>query len=55
MLQSLGNYGPLKCREFYALEKLQRQGFILQRLLEIAKAGADINLHGGELLNFIRP
>ncbi|PVD34013.1 hypothetical protein C0Q70_05275 [Pomacea canaliculata] len=46
LLESLGNYGPLKCREFYALEKLQRQGFILQRLLEIAKAGADINLHG---------
>ncbi|XP_070200744.1 rho family-interacting cell polarization regulator 2-like isoform X2 [Littorina saxatilis] len=45
LLESLGNYGPLKCREFYALEKLQRQGFILQRLLAIAKAGSDINLH----------
>lgn len=45
LLESLGNFGPLKCREFYALEKLQRQGFILQRLLAIAKAGSDINLH----------
>ncbi|XP_076450883.1 rho family-interacting cell polarization regulator 2-like isoform X2 [Babylonia areolata] len=45
LLESLGNFGPLKCREFYALEKLQRQGFILQRLLAIAKAGTDINLH----------
>ncbi|KAL8580671.1 hypothetical protein ACOMHN_004713 [Nucella lapillus] len=51
LLESLGNFGPLKCREFHALDKLQRQGFILQRLLAIAKAGADINLHAVLMLS----
>ncbi|CAL1527663.1 unnamed protein product, partial [Lymnaea stagnalis] len=23
LLENLGNYGPLKCREFYALDRLQ--------------------------------
>ncbi|BFZ04133.1 hypothetical protein BsWGS_07172 [Bradybaena similaris] len=45
LLENLGNYGPLKCREFYALDRLQKQAQILEKLVEIAKAGTDVDLH----------
>lgn len=48
--KNLGNFGPLKCREFYALDHLQKQAQILEKLVELAKAGADVDLNAGELL-----
>uniref|UniRef100_A0A2C9L8V1 FAM65 N-terminal domain-containing protein n=1 Tax=Biomphalaria glabrata TaxID=6526 RepID=A0A2C9L8V1_BIOGL len=45
LLENLGNFGPLKCREFYALERLQKQTQILEKLVEIAKAGPEVDLH----------
>ncbi|CAG5115189.1 unnamed protein product [Candidula unifasciata] len=45
LLENLGNYGPLKCREFYALDHLQKQAQVLEKLVEIAKAGTEVDLH----------
>ncbi|XP_046369139.1 rho family-interacting cell polarization regulator 2-like isoform X3 [Haliotis rufescens] len=45
LLESLGNFGPLRCREFYALDKLQKQAFIIESLMKIAKQGPDVDLH----------
>ncbi|XP_059161938.1 rho family-interacting cell polarization regulator 2-like isoform X2 [Physella acuta] len=45
LLENLGNYGPLKCREFYALDRLQKQAIILEILVTLAKAGPEIDLH----------
>ncbi|BFZ16049.1 hypothetical protein BsWGS_19088 [Bradybaena similaris] len=44
LLQNLGNFGPLKCREFYALDYLQKQAVILDQLVEMAKAGNEVQL-----------
>lgn len=49
IFQSLGNFGPLRCREFYALDKLQKQAFIIESLMKIAKQGPDVDLHSGTL------
>ena len=48
LLQNLGNFGPLKCREFYALDKLQKQAKILENLMKIARVGSEVDLHPGE-------
>ncbi|KAH9488901.1 hypothetical protein Btru_058632 [Bulinus truncatus] len=45
LFTNLGNYGPLKCREFYALDHLQKQTKILEKLVEIAKSGPEVDLH----------
>ncbi|XP_050408049.1 rho family-interacting cell polarization regulator 2 isoform X2 [Patella vulgata] len=45
LLESLGNFGPLKCREFYALDKLKTQSGIIAALLKIARAGPNVDLH----------
>ena len=44
LLENLGNYGPLKCREFYALHRLQKQAVVLEKLLEMAKCGPEVDL-----------
>ena len=50
LFQNLGNFGPLKCREIYSLEKLSKQADIIEDLISIAKAGSVVtNLHAGKL------
>ncbi|XP_069133439.1 rho family-interacting cell polarization regulator 2-like isoform X1 [Argopecten irradians] len=44
LLESLGNFGPLKCREIYALDKLQKQAEIIESLIKVASTGAVIDL-----------
>ncbi|CAG5126588.1 unnamed protein product, partial [Candidula unifasciata] len=44
LLQNLGNFGPLRCREFYALDYLQKQAVILERLVKTAKSSQEVNL-----------
>jgi len=46
--QNLGVFGPLKCREIYALDKLEKQCGVIEALLEIARAGATVDLHEGD-------
>ena len=41
-LQHLGHFGPLKCKEIYALAKLRRQADIIERLMDIARAGSEV-------------
>lgn len=45
LLESLGTFGPLKCREIYALDRLQKQAEIIENLIQISTNGADIDLH----------
>ncbi|XP_053384673.1 rho family-interacting cell polarization regulator 2-like isoform X2 [Mercenaria mercenaria] len=45
LLENLGAFGPLKCREIYALDKLQKQCTIVESLLKLAKAGPHVDLH----------
>lgn len=42
LLEHLGQFGPLKCKEIYALAKLRRQADIIERLLEVAHAGPEV-------------
>ncbi|XP_036363645.1 rho family-interacting cell polarization regulator 2 isoform X1 [Octopus sinensis] len=53
LIENLGSFGPLKCKEIYALDKLQKQSQILENLIHLAKAGSEIDLHSvlGEHLN----
>ncbi|GAB1609684.1 rho family-interacting cell polarization regulator 2-like [Argonauta hians] len=53
LIENLGSFGPLKCKEIYALDKLQKQSQILENLINLAKAGSEIDLHSvlGEHLN----
>ncbi|VDH90755.1 Hypothetical predicted protein [Mytilus galloprovincialis] len=44
LLESLGVYGPLKCREIYALDRLQKQADIIDSLIKISENGSDIDL-----------
>ncbi|KAK3102582.1 hypothetical protein FSP39_012348 [Pinctada imbricata] len=44
LLESLGNFGPLKCREIYALDKLQKQADIVEHLVKISQSGAEVDL-----------
>ncbi|CAC5400599.1 unnamed protein product [Mytilus coruscus] len=44
LLESLGVYGPLKCREIYALDRLQNQADIIDSLIKISENGSDIDL-----------
>ncbi|XP_061177903.1 rho family-interacting cell polarization regulator 1-like isoform X2 [Saccostrea echinata] len=44
LLESLGSFGPLKCREIYALDRLQKQAEIIEHLIKISQS-SDINLH----------
>ena len=50
LLQNLGAFGPLKCREIYALDKLQKQCKVIENLLKLAKAGPQVELHSGKFL-----
>ena len=50
--QNLGNYGPLKSREFHSLDRLQKQAVVLQQLLDVADAGPQVDLHAGQLYTF---
>lgn len=45
LLENLGAFGPLKCREIYALDKIQKQSAIVEDLLKIARAGPSVDLH----------
>ncbi|KAL4224801.1 Family with sequence similarity 65 member [Mactra antiquata] len=45
LLENLGAFGPLKCREIYALDKLQKQCTIVENLLKLAKSGSQVDLH----------
>ncbi|GFN76144.1 protein fam65c [Plakobranchus ocellatus] len=45
LLENLGNYGPLKSREFHSLERLQQQALILQQLVDVAEASPQVDLH----------
>ncbi len=48
-LQNLGNFGPLKCKEIYSLDKLKRQADIIEHLIALAKTGPHVaDLHSGE-------
>ena len=49
-VQNLGTFGPLKCREIYALDKLQKQTDVIESLVTIAKSGSELDLHSGMLL-----
>ncbi|XP_013409002.1 rho family-interacting cell polarization regulator 1 isoform X2 [Lingula anatina] len=42
LFNNLGKFGPLKCRETYSLDHLQMQGKIIEKLLDIAKAGKHV-------------
>lgn len=45
LIENLGSFGPLKCKEIYALDKLEKQSQILDSLINLAKAGNDVDLH----------
>ena len=46
--QNLGNFGPLKCKEIYSLDKLKRQADIIEHLITLAKAGPHVaDIHSG--------
>ncbi|XP_052800054.1 rho family-interacting cell polarization regulator 2-like isoform X3 [Mya arenaria] len=45
LLENLGAFGPLKCREIYALDKLEKQCGVIESLLNLAKAGPSVDLH----------
>lgn len=48
-LQNLGNFGPLKCKEIYSLDKLRRQADIIEHLITLAKAGSHVSdIHSGD-------
>ena len=47
-MQNLGAFGPLKCREIYALDKLEKQSSIIEELLKLAKTASQVDLHSGE-------
>ena len=40
VLQNLGTYGPMKCKEIYSLDRLQTQADIIEKLIKIARAGS---------------
>lgn len=42
-------YGPLKCREIYAVDRLQKQADIIDRLIKISENGSEIDLLPGKL------
>lgn len=44
LLESLGAYGPLKCREIYAVDRLQKQAHIIDCLMKISEDGSDVDL-----------
>ncbi|XP_055998054.1 rho family-interacting cell polarization regulator 2-like isoform X2 [Ostrea edulis] len=44
LLESLGSFGPLKCREIYALDRLQKQADIIEHLIKISHS-SDVDLH----------
>ncbi|KAL5006333.1 hypothetical protein ScPMuIL_015139 [Solemya velum] len=44
LLESLGNFGPLKCREIYALDRLKKQADMIESLIKIAKAGSEVDI-----------
>ena len=48
VFQNLGTFGPLKCREIYAIDKLQKQTDLIEDLVKIAKSGSEVDLHSGE-------
>ncbi|XP_064634122.1 rho family-interacting cell polarization regulator 1-like isoform X2 [Lineus longissimus] len=50
LLDSLGGFGPLKCREIYALEKLKTQSDIIEDLVKIAKKGPSVRDLGEVML-----
>ena len=43
LFQNLGNFGPLKCKEIYSLDKLQNQAEIIEKLINIARQGPNVN------------
>lgn len=45
LIENLGSFGPLKCKEIYALDKLEKQSLVLDSLINLAKAGNDVDLH----------
>lgn len=47
-LQSLGSFGPLKCREIYALDRLQKQADIIEHLIKISQS-SELDLHASKL------
>ncbi|KAL3842257.1 hypothetical protein ACJMK2_020290 [Sinanodonta woodiana] len=40
LLENLGVFGPLKCKEIYALDKLQKQADVIESLIKIAKSSS---------------
>jgi len=42
-------YGPLKSREIYAVDRLQKQADIIDRLIKISENGSEIDLLLGKL------
>lgn len=44
LLESLGSFGPLKCREIYALDRLQKQADIIEHLIKISQS-SELDLH----------
>lgn len=44
LLESLGSFGPLKCREIYALDRLQKQADIIENLIKISHS-SELDLH----------
>lgn len=45
LLDNLGTFGPLKCREIYALDKLEKQTDLIEGLVKVAKSGPEVDLH----------
>ncbi|XP_067121449.1 rho family-interacting cell polarization regulator 2-like isoform X2 [Centruroides vittatus] len=41
LIENLGSYGPLKCREIYSLDKLKKQSVIIGKLLELIAANEE--------------
>ncbi|XP_064601476.1 rho family-interacting cell polarization regulator 1-like isoform X2 [Liolophura sinensis] len=44
LLENLGSFGPLKCKEIYSVDKLQKQAVILEELVMIAKCSPTVDL-----------
>lgn len=53
LVESLGTFGPLRCRERSSLEKLQRQARVLRRLLSVARCYSEDKrpIYGSQLID----
>ncbi|CAN8004257.1 unnamed protein product, partial [Ixodes hexagonus] len=53
LVESLGTFGPLRCRERMSLEKLQHQAWVLRKLLSVARRFSEDRrpIYGSQLID----